>query len=89
MRTARPYLNPRLRITDLAAALNTNRSYLSAFINSTYNMNFSQLINSYRLEEFRRLEKERPELNKTERAVMAGFGSYRSYVRIKELKIEN
>ena len=78
----KPYLNPQLRIIDLAMALGTNRSYLSAFINSTYGVNFSQLINRYRLEEFRRLEQEHPEINKTELAVLAGFGSYRSLTRV-------
>lgn len=78
----KPYLNPHLRITDLAVGLGTNRSYLSAFINTTYGVNFSQLVNRYRVEEFRRLEKEKPELNKAELAVAVGFGSYRSYARI-------
>lgn len=33
LREKKPYLDPKLRITDLAAGLSTNRSYLSAFIN--------------------------------------------------------
>ncbi|MEI3096093.1 MAG: hypothetical protein V8T33_07025 [Parabacteroides distasonis] len=38
-----------MRITDLAAGLSTNRSYLSAFINKEYGMNFCRLINRCRL----------------------------------------
>lgn len=82
MRDCKPYLNPQLRITDLAVDLGTNRSYLSSFINSTYGMNFSQLINRYRIEEFCKLEKECPEMSRAELAVAVGFGSYRNFARI-------
>ena len=49
LREKKPYLDPKLRITDLAAGLSTNRSYLSAFINKEYGMNFCRLINRCRL----------------------------------------
>ena len=84
MDTRKPYLDARLRITDLAAVLGTNRSYLSSFINETYGMNFSQLINGYRMREFYRLVEERPEANKSELALKVGFGSYRSFARIEQ-----
>lgn len=85
MREKKPYLHPRLRITDLAAGLNTNRSYLSAFINSEYNMNFSRLINRYRLAELYRLRQSPRYCDKCnmELVLKAGFGNYRNYLRVK------
>lgn len=51
----KPFLNPEFRITDIASALGTNRTYLSTFINSEYGMNFSRYINSLKLEELNRI----------------------------------
>lgn len=55
MRTEKPYLNPNLKITDMMGYLKTNRTYLSAFINKEYGVNFSSFINMYRLEELDKL----------------------------------
>ena len=38
---SKPYLNPKLRITDVAAGLGTNRSYISSLVNGQYGMNFT------------------------------------------------
>lgn len=84
MRNEKPYINPELKVTDLAAHFHTNRSYISSFINETYKMNFSRLINSYRLEEFYQLESENPGTNKNLLAIRAGFGSYRSFIRARQ-----
>lgn len=84
----KPYLNPELRITDLAGELCTNRTYLSGFINSEYSMNFSRYINRLRLEELdrlRRLPQSRDETN-MELVLRAGFSSYRSYLRAKSME---
>lgn len=81
----KPYLNPKLRITDVATDFNTNRSYMSAFINRQYNMNFSRYINRLRLEELDRLRTS-PQNSRTgnlELVHSAGFSSYRSYLRVK------
>ncbi|WP_455639744.1 AraC family transcriptional regulator [Parabacteroides sp.] len=82
----KPYLNPKLRITDLAAGLNTNRSYISGFINKEYDMNFCSLINRCRLEELDRQRLQPANATKTnmDLVLMAGFSSYRSYLRAKE-----
>jgi len=79
----KPYLNPDLRIADLAAELNVNRTTLSVFINETYQMNYSCFINGYRYETFKQLVKQ-PEnaiLTKSALAERAGFHSYRSLLR--------
>lgn len=82
----KPFLDPKLRITDLAAGLNTNRTYLSAFISKEYEMNFSCLINHYRLLEIERL-RQAPGYNSQknmELVLSVGFGNYRNYLRVKK-----
>ena len=83
LREKKPYLNPKLRITDLAAGLNTNRSYLSAFINREYDMNFCRLINKCRLHELDRLRLANADKTNMELVLMAGFSEYRNYLRVK------
>lgn len=86
LREKKPYLDPNLRITDLARGLNTNRSYLSTFINKEYNMNFCRLINRCRLHELERIRLLSSNSDKTniELVLMAGFSNYRSYLRVKQ-----
>jgi AraC-like DNA-binding protein len=55
MRDKKPFLNPKLEITDICKGFGTNRTYLSAFINQEYGMSFSRFINRCRLEELDRL----------------------------------
>lgn len=84
----RPYLNPELRITDLLPVLYTNRTYLSQFINREYGMNFSRYINRLRLREMETL-RNAPAcscLTEEELAYMAGFGNFRSYLRVKSME---
>jgi len=85
IREEKPYLNPHLRITHVALDLCTNRNYVSAFINHTYGVNFSSLINRYRLRELNRLRlsPDHKENTNMELVLMAGFSSYRSYLRAK------
>lgn len=86
MTSSKPYLKADLKITDLAGPLKTNRSYLSSFINSTYDMNFSQFINGYRLRELDALRANGRyiRLSNLELIHKAGFGSYHSYYRAKK-----
>lgn len=86
LREKEPYLNPKLRITDLATALGTNRSYLSTFINKEYGMNFCRFINRYRLDTLDRLRVSPNNADKSnmELLLMAGFSDYRNYQRVKK-----
>ena len=81
----KPFTNPNLRITDIAADMNTNRTYISNFINSEYGMNFSRFINICRLRELNKLRDSQTPAKKTslELILMAGFNTYRSYIRAK------
>lgn len=86
IRSKKPYLNPKLRITDMAGDLHTNRTYLSNFINAGYGMNFSRWVNRMRLEELDKMRQD-PALRKLtgmELVIQAGFTNYRAYVRVKK-----
>ncbi len=45
------YTEPELTLTDLARELETNASFLSKVINQTFQMNFNDFVNYYRIEE--------------------------------------
>jgi len=83
MQQERPFINPNLKITDLATCFNTNRNAVSSFINTEYGVNFNRLVNQYRLEEFNRLRdtRSRKHLSEQDLALMAGFGSFRNFRR--------
>lgn len=72
-----PYLQPNLKITDIASALNTNRTYVWKLIHMHLNTNFNDFVNKYRIQEVLRLlaeEEPCPKIN--EIALRAGFNSY-------------
>ena len=48
----KPYLNPELTLQDLAEYLDVHPNVLSYVINTTFQKNFYDLINEYRIEEF-------------------------------------
>ncbi len=49
------YINAKLSIEDVATNLGTNSKYISQIVNETFNKNFYNFINSYRIEEAKRL----------------------------------
>ena len=89
MQAERPHLNPNLKITDLVEALGVNRTYISSFVNSEYGVNFSAYINQRRLQEYQQLlaDPANEGRSKLELSEMAGFSSYRSFLRVAE-KVE-
>lgn len=54
----KPYLNPELRLSDLASSLEIKPYQLTEIINRGERKNFYELINSYRVEEFKRRAKD-------------------------------
>lgn len=88
MNTQKPYLNPDLKITDIVRDLGINRTYLSAFINNEFGVNFSIFINQYRLAEFnvQKNETENQHLSMTQLAGMSGFSSLRTFKRFQSGK---
>lgn len=85
LQQAKPFLNPELKITDLVDELKTNRTYISAFINSEFRMNFSCFINKCRIDEFeqRRNTQKYHHLTDEELSETVGFKTYRSYLRVR------
>jgi AraC-like DNA-binding protein len=55
METEKPYLNPALTLEELAEQLSISPRYLSMVINKTYNQNFFNFINSFRIKEAQKL----------------------------------
>lgn len=73
----------------MARDLLSNRTYISAFINREYGMNFNRFINNYRLKEVERLQSEavqkKQKISSMEIVIHAGFSNYRSYFRAKNM----
>ena len=82
MNTEKPYLNPDLRLMDLRAVLPLNRTYLSQLIHSEFDCTFYQYVNSYRLEEAKRLMRENPEMRVDDVASRSGFSSREVFTRV-------
>ena len=54
MELEKPYLNPRLALSDLADRADTNVHTLSRLINEGFDKNFYDFVNGYRVEEFKK-----------------------------------
>jgi len=80
------YLNSDINIYHLCNTFKTNRTYLSAEINKQFGMNFRYLINSYRIQEAKKLiaqAKEKETVSNFEQiAIDSGFNSYGSFLRV-------
>ncbi len=75
------YLQPNLKISDLAALLGTNRNYLYNAINVEMGISFSEFVNRYRVGHAQRLLLENPEANMEEIATQSGFSSEVTFYR--------
>lgn len=75
----KPYLNPNIKIIDVADYLNTNKSYLSRVINSHFKKNFSQFINWYRVRDSMDLYMRNPKIDISTMASKSGFQSMTTF----------
>ena len=82
METEKPYTNPEFRLNDLRQVLPLNRTYLSQLINAEYGCTFYQFVTNYRIEEAKRLMKEKPDLKMQDIAEQSGFSSPVVFSRI-------
>lgn len=75
------YRDPDYSAKELAKELETNTRYLSAVINSRFGMNYSCLINEYRIKEAMHLltDKRYAEKNVEEISTMVGFSNRQSF----------
>ncbi len=90
MEEQKPYLNPTLTLQELAQDLNTNRTYISSYLNQQMNMSFYDYINKLRIERAAvPLMREHPEYKFEYVASVSGFASIstfrRAFVRVTGL----
>ncbi len=76
------YVQQGLTIKELSKILYTNRTYLSAYIKTTYKMTFREWITSLRLEYAKNILKKHPEINIQKLAESSGFLSRSNFIKL-------
>lgn len=76
------YVQQGLTIKELSKILYTNRTYLSAYIKTTYKMTFREWITGLRLEYAKNILKEHPEINIQKLAESSGFLSQSNFIKL-------
>ncbi|KAB8153724.1 helix-turn-helix domain-containing protein [Kordia sp. TARA_039_SRF] len=84
MEQEKPYLNPDLNLSELAKQANLTRGQLSEIINSGFQMNFNDFVNSYRVNAFKGMLKEgkHEQLSLLGVAYECGFNSKATFNRV-------
>ena len=75
------YLRKDLRLTDIAAELGTNSTYISACVNSITGSNFPTYLNGYRVRRAQALMKEHPDWLLAQVAEESGFPNETTFLR--------
>lgn len=75
------FLNPNLKVSDIATATGSNRTYVSAFFNREAECTFYDYVNKYRIEYACNLLLHSNE-NITMIAEKSGFNSSQSFIRV-------
>ena len=83
METKKPYINPDLKIADIAAELSTSSHAMSFLFNQYLKKNYYDYINEYRVEEFKRMVKagDTSRFTLTAMSERCGFSSRASFFR--------
>lgn len=83
MAREKPYLNPEIKIGELADELDLPKHQLSRLINLGFGKNFFDFVNGYRVREFIRLRQEDGSVsyNTLELAFQSGFNSKSAFNR--------
>lgn len=79
LESTKEYLNPDIRITDVANKIYTNKSYLSNVIHSKLDKNFIQLIHYYRIKEAINIFSQDPSITMAQLCEKSGFNSMSSF----------
>lgn len=84
MNESKPYLNPDFSLQALSDDLYVSRHQLSSIINKKQGMNFFEFVNSYRIDEVKKLmdDLSNDEMKNYELAYEAGFNSKATFYRI-------
>lgn len=75
------FLQPGLTLNDLTIELNTNRTYLSNYINQNKGMNFNAWINWLRIEEAKDRLVHQPEMSIAEISEQVGYSEHSNFSR--------
>lgn len=75
------YLNPNIKINDLVNMTGYCRTYVSTYINRTYNCSFSDYVNQLRVRHAQNLLKGDPEMKVAAIVEMVGFANENSFYR--------
>ena len=81
METQKLYQNSNLKVTDLAAAIGTNRRSVSECINSQRGCTFTQFVNIYRVDHAKRVLLQNPNKKITDIYIESGFANEGSFFR--------
>lgn len=83
METAKPFLDPTIKLDDLAAQMGWQRHELSGVINRGFGKNFFDFVNSYRIREFvdQKQQPANQHLGTLELAYAVGFNSKSAFNR--------
>lgn len=73
------YLNPDIRVSDLAGRLFTNKNYIAQATKARMGKNFCQLIHYYRIKEAIRVYSLNPDIQMNELAHRVGFNSMTTF----------
>ena len=75
------YLQPDLKLDDLAQMMHTNRTYIYQAINQQMGISFNEFINRHRIAHAKRLMANDPTLSMNDVAIQSGFASLSSFYR--------
>jgi AraC-like DNA-binding protein len=91
MNLKKPHINPDLCLKDLAEQLNVYPHYVTQILNTLFNQNFYDFVNTYRVDEAKKLLKEGIDKSKKVPIITiaydCGFNSKSSFNRIFKQKI--
>ncbi len=79
MKKEKPYLNPKLTLTELAQGLSVSSNHLSQIINQYEQVNFHDFVNKYRVDEFIKRAQSNKEFSILAHALDSGFNSKSSF----------
>ena len=82
METNQVYLNPELKVSDVADALGVHRNAVSSCINKQKECSFNQFVNEYRVQHAMKLMREASDKKISAIRVESGFASDTSFFRI-------
>jgi AraC-like DNA-binding protein len=87
MNSEKPFLNPKLTLTELAQSLSISTNHLSQIINQNEEVNFHDFVNKYRVEEFIEKAQNNTSFSLLAHALDAGFNSKSTFNSVfKKLK---